>query len=149
MDVKWKGDIAVFVHLSRLWHWLQKFACLHNKVRTTHPITTKLGSYIPRSDAYYLIKFWRKFDANFGDKFILKIVYVFSRPNALLHIYLWTIGLIDMKLNGSPSVGHCISDMTLTFDLTHDFDREIFKFKFLNLRNCWSDGCEMKRRHSS
>ena len=24
----------------------QKFACLHDKVRTTHPITTQLGSYI-------------------------------------------------------------------------------------------------------
>ena len=28
----------------RLWHW---FACLHDKVKTTHPITARLGSYIP------------------------------------------------------------------------------------------------------
>ena len=26
---------------------LQKFVCLHDKERTTHPITTKLGSFIP------------------------------------------------------------------------------------------------------
>ena len=36
----------------------QNFACLQDKVRTTQPSTTKLGSYIP-SHIYYLIRFWR------------------------------------------------------------------------------------------
>ena len=50
----------------------QKFTCLHNKVRTTNPITTTLTSYTP-SHAHYLIRFWRHsvgiFLANFLDKF--------------------------------------------------------------------------------
>ena len=37
---------------SRLWHWLKFFACLRDKVRTTHLITTRnlgLGDEISRS----------------------------------------------------------------------------------------------------
>ena len=42
------------------------------------------------------------------------------------------VGSIDVKHKGSASVGYLVYYVTLTFDLTHDFDRRRFKVKFQN-----------------
>ena len=55
----------------------QKFACLHNKVRTTHSITTKRVSYAPlvMLISYYLIRLWINSFGNFYfGEFSLKIL---------------------------------------------------------------------------
>ena len=46
---------------SRLWHRLAKFACLCDKMRTTHWITTKHGSFI----ALVMVITWLDFDVFF------------------------------------------------------------------------------------
>ena len=43
------------------------------------------------------------------------------------------VGPIDVKQNGSASVGHWVQYVTLTFDLTHDLDLVCFKVKFLKI----------------
>ena len=42
------------------------------------------------------------------------------------------VGLIDVKRKGSVLVGCWVQYVTLTFDLTHDFDLGCFKVKFRN-----------------
>ena len=42
------------------------------------------------------------------------------------------VGPIDVKLKGNASVGYWVQFVTLTFDLTHDFDLGCFKVKFRN-----------------
>ena len=66
---------------SQLWYWLTKI-CLHHQVRTTYPITTKLGSYIP------LIKFWRNYAGIFSGFF-------FAWSNALLAIFYQWLGQLS------------------------------------------------------
>ena len=51
--------------------------------------------------------------------------------------YFWHIsrmvGPIDVKRKGNASVGYLVQYVTLTFDLTHDFDLGYFKVKFRNI----------------
>ena len=42
------------------------------------------------------------------------------------------VGPIDVKRQGSASVGYWVQFVTLTFDVTHDLDLGCFKFKFRN-----------------
>ena len=69
---------------SRLWHWCkQKFACLQDKVRTTQPITTKLGSYIP------LVMFITWLEEFFGKLFLPNFLWkLFSQGQTLYWTYL-------------------------------------------------------------
>ena len=61
----------------------QKFAFLHDKVRTTHQITTKLGSFI----ALVMFITWLDFgEVFFSQIFFNNFGYVFSRFNTILAI---------------------------------------------------------------
>ena len=115
---------------SRLWHWKKKFACLQDKVRTTQPITTKLGSNIslvmPITWLYLEEFCWKLF---FCQIFLENFGCVFSRSNIIGHIS-GMVGPIDVKRKGSASVGYRVNHVTLTFDLTHDLD--LFKVKVSN-----------------
>ena len=108
----------------------QKFACLCNKVRTTHWITTKHG-YCP-SHGYYLIRFWRSSVGNFYfGKFSIKNLDVFFQDQTILAISQeW---LVRLKWNEKEvyrlDTGY---NVNLTFDLTHDLDLGCFKVKFRN-----------------
>ena len=65
-----------------------KFACLQDKVRTTHPITTKLGSNIP----LVMLITWVDFEGilleTFFTKFSLKFLDVFFQGQTLYWTYL-------------------------------------------------------------
>ena len=111
----------------------QKFACLHNKVRTTYPITTKRGSFI----VLVMVITWLDFGgvlfetvilANFFKKFW---VCFFKVKHYFVHIS-GIVRLIDVKQKGSALVGYWGWYVTLTFDLTHNLDLGCFKVKFRN-----------------
>ena len=107
----------------------QKFACLHDKARTTHCITTKHGSFV----ALVMVITWLNFLENcyFG-KFSLKILDVFLQGQTLFGHISEMVGPIDVKRKGSALFGYWVQYMTLTFDLTHDPNLGCFKVKFLN-----------------
>ena len=107
----------------------QKFACLHDKVRTIHQITTKRGSFI----ALVMFITWLDFGyvlletvilANFQMCFF-KVKHYFGHISGM-------VGPIDVKRKGSALVGNWVQYVTLTFDLTHDLDLGCFKVKFRN-----------------
>ena len=52
----------------------QKFACLQDKVRTTQPITTKLGNYIPLN----MFITWLEFGGILLETLFISIKYKFS-----------------------------------------------------------------------
>ena len=96
----------------------------HDKVRTDHPIATKLGKCIPPPTcvAYHLIKFWRNSVWNFFfNKFFVKlqIHFKFPQSNILFAIseewlvqWMWNnkqMTQLDAMLTWVP--------LTLTFDL--------------------------------
>ena len=108
----------------------QKFACLRNKVRITHRITTKRGSFI----ALVMLITWLDFGeetfilANFLLKFrmcFFKVKHYFGHISGM-------VGPIDVKRKGNASVGYWTQYVTLTFDPTHDLDLGYFKVKFRN-----------------
>ena len=110
-----------------------KFVCLQDKVRTTQPITTKLGSYIP----LVMVITWLDFGgilweilvlANFLRKFWM---WFFKVKQSIGHIS-GMVGPIDVKRKGGTLVGYWVNYVTLTFDLTHDLDLWFFKVKFQN-----------------
>ena len=113
---------------SRLWHWLEKFACLRDKVRTTHPITTKHGSFI----ALVLVITWLDFGEVLLETVILAILFYkfwmcfFKVKHYFGHIS-GMVGPIDVKRKGSALVGYWVQCVTLPFDLTHDLDLGCFK----------------------
>ena len=104
-----------------------KFACLHDKVRTTHPITTRLGSYIPH--AYHLNRFWRNSVENsFFDNFVFKnFGCVFTRSNTLLNISQeWLVWLTWSKKEVHLlDTGWTMWPLPMT--LTLDFSRSNFE----------------------
>ena len=111
----------------------QKFACLRDKVRTTHRITTKRGRFV----ALVMVITWLDIGgilseiailANFLWKFrmcFFKVKHYFGHISGM-------IGPIDVKRKGSALVGYWVQYVTLTFDLTHDLDLGCFKVKFWN-----------------
>ena len=121
----------------------QKFACLRDKVRTTHRITTKHGSAI----ALVMVITWLDFGevlletlilANFLWKnsdvfnFLWKIRMCFFKAKHYFGHISGIVGPIDVKWKGSVSVGCWVQYVILTFDLTHDLDLGCFKVKFRN-----------------
>ena len=100
---------------SRLWHWLAKICCLRDKVRTTLPITTKLGSFIVLAmvikwldigevllETVILINFLYKFWMCF-----FKVKHYFGHISGM-------VGPIDVKRKGSALVGYWVQYVTLT-----------------------------------
>ena len=104
------------------WH---KFACLHDKVRSTHPITTILNSYI----ALAMLITWLHLGGFTFCDFFQSSRYDFARSNTLLNISLeW---LFTFMWNRKKCIGW-VNYVIVTFDLTHEFDLEFFKVKFWN-----------------
>ena len=109
----------------------KKFACLRDKVRTTHWITTKRGSFI----AVVMVITWLDFGevlletfilANFLYKFrmcFFKVKHYFGHISGM-------VGPIDAKRKGSAWILSTICDIDLY--LTHDLDLGCFKVKFWN-----------------
>ena len=126
----------------------QKFACLRDKMRITHRITTKRGSFaalvmfitwLDFGEILLNLLFWQIFFKNFGC--------VFSRSKLFLPY------LRNGWSNWCETKRKCIGWMLGTiYDLDlwpHSwswswmFQGQISKL--LYLRNCWCDWCEMKR----
>ena len=115
---------------SRLWHW-QRFACLQDKVKTTQPITTKLGSYIP----LVMLITWLNFggillEILFLPNFLRKFLMCFFKVKHCIGHISGMVGPIDMKRKGGALVGYWVNYVTLTFDLTHDLDLVVSRSKF-------------------
>ena len=126
--------------MSFLWPWPKvtavalinkKFACLHDKVWTSQPIITKLGSYIP------LVMLITRLDfaGILLESFFAKFSDVFFQGQTLFDISqeLMVVPMV-VKQKGGASVGYAVSYMTSSFDPTPDL--WFFKVKFQN--NCFS-----------
>ena len=110
----------------------QKFACLHDKVRITNPITANLCSIIHLVMLITWLDFVESlletvygvifFSQNFGFVF-------FKVKHPIRHIT-GIVGPVDVKQEGSDSVVYWIN--YVTFDLTHDLDLGFFMVKFWN-----------------
>ena len=90
-------------------------------MRTTKPITTKLGSNI----SLVMLITWLDFH-DFGG-ILLENLYL---PNFLYWTYLRNGCPIDVKRKGGALVGYWVNHVTLTFDLTHDLDLVVSRSKF-------------------
>ena len=93
---------------SCLLHWLTKIDCLHDEVRTTHPITTKFGRCIPL--VHYLIKFWCGFVGKFCG-------FIFASPD-------WS------ATNKKRFLAYWVHYVTSNFVLMNDLGLGAFKFKY-------------------
>ena len=115
-----------------LWHRLaQKFACLHDKLRTTHQITTKHGSLF----ALIMVITWLDFGEVLLETFILanflyKMRMCFFKVKHYFGHISGMVCPIDVKRKGSAWVGYSVQYVTFTFDLTHDLEVGCFKVKF-------------------
>ena len=101
----------------------QKFACLQDKVRTTQPITTKLGKYIP----LVMVIIWLDFggillEILFLPNFLRKFRMCFFKVKHSIGHISGMVGLIDVKRKGGALVGYWVNHVTLTFHLTYDLD---------------------------
>ena len=117
----------------------QKFVCLQDKVRTTQPITNKLGSYI----CLVMVITWLDYGGMLLETLVLpnflrKIWMCFFKvKHAIGHIS-GMVGPIDVKRKESAWVGYWVNYVTLTFDLTHDLDLVVSRSKFeINLFEEW------------
>ena len=130
-----------------------KFACLQDKVRTTQPITTKLGSYIP----LVMVITWLDFGgilweilvlANFLRKFWMCF---FLRSNNLLDISQeWLVRLMwNEKEVHRLDTGWTMWPWPLTSPMTLTFDFSRSNFKIAVSEELLSDWCETKRKQIS
>ena len=108
-----------------------KFACLQDKVKTTHPITTKRSSYIPR----VMLITWLDFvgillETLFLPNFLWKFWMCFFQVKHSIGQISGMVGPIDVKRKGCASVEYWVNYVTLTFDLTHDLDLVVSRSKF-------------------
>ena len=108
-----------------------KFVCLQDKVKTTHLITPKLGSNIPR----VMLITWSDFEGFrletlFCQIFVGNFGCVFSRSNIKIGQISGMVGPIDVKRKGGASVEYWVNYVNLTFDLTHDLDLVVSRSKF-------------------
>ena len=100
-------------------------------MRTTQPITTKLGSNIP----LVMLITWLDFggillEILFLPNFLRKFrMCIFKVKHSIGHIS-GMVGPIDVKRKGGASVGYWVNYVTLTFDLTHDLDLVVSRSKF-------------------
>ena len=62
----------------------QNLSCPHDKVRTVHPIATKLSRY-PPCHAFHQIKLWKNSIKNFLANYFCKISNLFS-PNRIFYL---------------------------------------------------------------
>ena len=108
-----------------------KFACLQEKVRTTHPITTKLGSDIPLVVPITWLDFRGVLLETlfFLQNFLWKFWMCFFKVKHSIGHISGIVGTIDVKRKGAP-VGYWVNYVTLTFDLTHDLDLVVSRSKF-------------------
>ena len=103
----------------------KKIACLQDKVRTTQPITTQLGSYIPLVMLITCLDFGGILP-NFREKFRMCL---FKVKHCIGHIS-EMVGPIDVKRKGDASVGYWVNYVTLIFDLTNDLDLVVSRSRF-------------------
>ena len=107
---------------------------LHDKVRITNLIPTKLSRYIPLVmhitllDIGIILLETFLFFGIFFSKFRL---WSFKVRHFSDHIS-GMVCSIDLKHKGSASVRYWINYVTLRFDLIHDLNIGFFKLKFLN-----------------
>ena len=119
---------------SRLWHWLTKNACLHDKIRTTGQTTTELCSFeVPPPTLVMHITYFGEIMLetfrliifkNFGCVFF-KVKHSFDHISGM-------VDPINVKGKTNASVGYWIYYVTLTFDLSYDPDLIVFKVIFRN-----------------
>ena len=102
-------------------------------MRTTHRITTKHGRFIALVMVITRLDFEEILLETFIlANFLLKFRMCFFKVKHYFGLISGMVGPIDVKRKGSASVGYWAQYVTLTFDLTHDFDLGCFKVKFRN-----------------
>ena len=119
-------------------------------MRTRHWITTIHCSFV----GLVMVIMW----LHFGEILLKSVIFAnflktfricfFKAKHYFGHIS-GMVAPIDVKRKWSALVGYWVQYVTLILDLTDDLDLGCFKVKFqkmLNLRNCLSDWCEMKRK---
>ena len=156
---KYKSEKMYWV--TFLWPWPKvttvalinkKFHCLQEKVRTTQPITTKLGSYIPLVMSIVwldfgeilLETFWFFFCRIFFEYFGC----VFSRSNTPLDIsQQWLVWLMwNEKELHRMDTGWTMWPWPLTSPMTSTFDFSRSNFKIAVSQELIPDSCETKRK---
>ena len=88
-------------------------------MRTTRPINTDLGSYVPLLILITWLNFGTiLFDTIFYGEFPLKI----WMCQTLFWTFSGMVGPIGVKQKGSASIGYWVNYLSLNFDLNHDLD---------------------------
>ena len=100
-------------------------------MRTTQPITTKFGSYIPLA----MLITWLEFggilvETLFLPNFLKQFRMCFFKVKRSIGHISRMVSPIDVKRKGGASVGCWVNHVTLTFDLTHALDLVVSKSKF-------------------
>ena len=131
--------------MSRLWHWLTKIAWLHDKVRTTHPVTTKLDRIIPLPMLITLFNLGAILLEIFLANFLKNIRMCFSRSDALLDISQeWLVRLMwHEKEVYHLDTGYTMWQWPLTSRMTFTLDVSKSNFEITLSQQLWSDWCEM------
>ena len=83
--------------------------CTRGKVRTAHPIATKLGRYIPLIMVSTWLNFGEILQKKFFCEFLRKILNPFSPVELYICHFLRMVGPIDVKQKGNESTG-CYAD---------------------------------------
>ena len=79
--------------------------CPHDEVRTAHPITTKLGRYIPLIMLSTWLNFSEILPRIFFSEFLRNILNPFSPVERYICHILAMVGPIDVKHRGNESTG--------------------------------------------
>ena len=127
----------------------QKFACLQGLVRTTHPIITKLCSYISLAMLITWIDFGEiPLENLFLPNFLKNFRMFFSRSDTLLDISQeWMVRLIwNEKEVHQLDTGWTMWPWPLTSPMTLTFDFSMSSFKIAVSEELLSDWCETKRK---
>ena len=114
----------------RLWQWFRKNASLHDKARTTHAVTTQLGSYVPLLMIIAWLDFGEMMFATFLANFCSDVIF---QCQTLYWQYIsngWS-NWHDQK--GRVSIAYWVNYLTLTFNLIYEFH---LRFYMVQFRNC-------------
>ena len=100
-------------------------------MRTTQPITTKLGSCIP----LIMVITWLDFGGILLEililpNFLRKFRMCFFKVKHSIGHFSGMVGPIDVKRKGGALVGYCVNYVTLTLRLTYDLDLIVSRSKF-------------------
>ena len=110
-------------------------------MRTTQPITTKLGGYILLVMLIKWLDFWNSVGNSFFlTNFLWKFEMCFFKVKHSVGHISGMDGPIDVKHKGGASVGYWVNYVTLTFDFSNS------NFKVLVSQKLLSDWCETKRK---